>query len=283
MTQPNQAQNQAVNQAHSQAANDTPRPPQGILEHFAHISGFDGDRLVEDIFINWQQTLSGLKHTYTNATSQFIDEIKIPVSQEQINDALFTYVVKKVGMVHDLKLDIHEGWLRLYTTVHVKGIFASLASNFEVVHLQLDKHTQRLVLRQISDTDVLELHSKQWWQAPLAKFALGSYRAIFKKDPLPVILNKIKIKQVPFVEHKGNIIYLEIGRWLKNSEFIMNAIKKAQVNQGVLEKEQLSLYIEPNFAEILSFGDPNAPIITEKDNPNPKPSQDKQGKAAKTA
>ncbi|MFA9485260.1 MULTISPECIES: hypothetical protein [unclassified Moraxella] len=251
------------------SSDNASQKPQSTLENFAQISGFDGDRLIEDIFISWQQTLSNLKHTYANATSQFIDEIKIPISQNQINDALFTYVVKNVDMVHDLRLDVHDGWLRLYTTVHVQGIFASLASNFELVHLQLDKHTQRLVLRQTGDTDVLELHSKKWWQAPLAKFALNSYRAIFRKDPLPVILNNIKIKQVPFVEYKGNIVYLEIGRWLKNSELVMNAIKKVQVNQGVLEKQQLSLYIEPNFAEILSFGDPNTPIITEQDNPNP--------------
>lgn len=171
-------------------------------------------------------------------------------------------------MVHDLKLEIHDGWLRLYTTVYIKGIFASLASNFELVHLQLDKHTQRLVLKQISDTDVLELHSKTWWQAPIAQFAVNSYRKLLKKDPLPVILHKINIKGTPFVEHKDNIVYLDIGRWLKRSDKIMNTIKKAQINQGILQKEQLLLQIEPNFTEILSLGDPNAPIITEKDNPN---------------
>lgn len=102
--------------------------------------------------------------------------------QSQINDALYTYVVKKVGMVHDLKLEIHKGWLRLSTTVNFM-IFASVASNFELVHLQLDRHTQRVVLRQISDTDVLELHSKSWWQAPLAKFVVNTYRTLLKKTP----------------------------------------------------------------------------------------------------
>lgn len=241
---------------------------QGLLDSFAQISGLDSDRLAEDLFASWQNTLSSIKHSYATATSNLIDEIKIPIMQAQINDALYTYVVKNVGMVHDLKLAIDDGRLRLSTTVNVMGIFASVASNFELVHLQLNRHTQRLVLRQISDTDVLELHSKAWWQVPLAKFALNAYRTILKKDPLPFILNKIKIKNVPFTEHKGNVVYLEIGRWLKNSEQIMDIIKKVQINQGTLAKEQLIIHAEPNFGEILSFGDANSPVITEKDNPN---------------
>ncbi|MFL1731759.1 hypothetical protein [Moraxella oculi] len=241
--------------------------PQGLLEQFAQISGLDNDRLLEDLFFNWQQTLGNLKHSYASATSRIVDEISLPVSQKIINDALDTYVVKNVGLLHDLHLEIEDGWLRLYTTVNIQGIFASVASNFELVHLQLDRHTQRLVLRQISNTDVLELHTKSWWQAPLAKFALRSYHTIFRKDPLPVILSMINIKGVPFTEHKGNVVYLELGRWLGSVDLIMNVIKKVQINHGILEKEQLILKAEPNFSEILSFGDPNAPIITDKDNP----------------
>ncbi|WFF37874.1 hypothetical protein LU290_06270 [Moraxella nasibovis] len=251
---------------HFNTHTDTDKP-QGILDHFAQISGLDGDRLLEDLFFNWQQTLGGLKHSYASATSRIVDEVSLPVSQKIINDALNTYVVKNVGLLHDLHLDIHDGWLRLATTVNIQGIFASVASNFELVHLQLDRHTQRLVLRQISDTEVIELHTKAWWQAPLAKFALRAYHTIFRKDPLPMILSNIKIKGVPFTEHKGNVIYLEIGRWLGKVDMIMNNIKKVQINHGILEKEQLILKAEPNFSEILSFGDPNAPVITDKDNP----------------
>lgn len=31
--------------------------PQGLLENFAQISGLDSDRLAEDLFVTWQQTL----------------------------------------------------------------------------------------------------------------------------------------------------------------------------------------------------------------------------------
>lgn len=256
---------------HTDQTSSTHHNPTTLLDRFANISGLDGDRLLEDLFFSWQQTLGNLKHSYATATSQWIDEIHLSVSQQQINDALYRFVVSNVGMVHDLKLELHNGWLRLYVTVNVKGVFASLASNFQLVHLQLNKHTQRLVLRQVSDTDILELHSKTWWQAPLARFALQMYHTLFKKDPLPVVLNKINIKGTPFTEHKGNVIYLDIGRWLKRNEKIMSTIKKAQINQGILKNEQLLLLLEPNFAEILSLGDPNAPIITEKDDPNKTP------------
>ncbi|WP_323842862.1 hypothetical protein [Moraxella sp. Pampa] len=251
---------------HSHFYSDT-QESQGILGNFAQISGLDGDRLLEDLFFNWQQTLGNLKHSYANATSHLIDEISVPVSQKIINDSLDNFVVKNVDMLHHLRLDIHDGWLRLYATINIKGIFANVASNFELVHLQLDGHTQRLVLRQISDTDVLELHTKSWWQAPLAKFALRAYHVIFRKDPLPLILSQIEIKGVPFTEHKGSIVYLELGRWLGKVDIIINTIKKIQINQGILEREQLILKAAPNFSEILSLGDPNTPIITEKDNP----------------
>ena len=40
------------------------------------------------------------------------------------------------------------------------------------------------------------------------------------------------------------------------------------MNRGVVKPEQLLLQVQPNFVEILSFGDPNADIITQADNPN---------------
>lgn len=230
---------------------------------------FNSAFFLENLLIGWQQTLGNIKHNYATAADSYIDEMLLTVSQEQINDALYRFVVRNVKMILDLRLEVHEGWLRLYCTADVMGMYISVASNFELVHLQLDRHTQRLVLRQISDTDILELHTRQWYKAPLVKFAVNSYRALLRKDPLPLILSMIPpIKNLPFTEHKGSVIYLEIGRWLKNSEMIMNSIRKAQVNQGVLQHEQLLLKVQPNFGEILSFGDPNADIITAKDNPN---------------
>lgn len=223
--------------------------------------------MFEKILMSWQQVLTNIKHSYATAADNYIDEMLITVSQEQINDALYQFVVKNLKFLHVLKLDLHEDYLRLSCTIDILGIYATVASNFKLVHIELNKNRQRLVLKQISKTDILELHTRQWYKAPLARFAVASYRAILRKDPLPFILNMIKIKGVPFTENKGDIIYLEIGRWLKGNKTIINSLKKAQVNYATLKSEQLILKVQPNFGEILSFSDSGTNIITEDDNP----------------
>lgn len=221
----------------------------------------------ESLLLSWQQTFGNIKHGYVKAADNLVDELLVTLTQKQVNDALYNFVTKNVGLLHNLKLDIHDNWLRLTCTVDIMGLYTTVASNFELVHLQLDRHTQRLVLKQIGDTDVIELHSKQWYKAPAARLGVGLYRTLLRKDPLPFILNKIKIKGIPFTGHKGNIIYLDIGRWLKNNDMIMKNLKKVQINDGYLKAQQLLLKVQPNFGDILSFGDPDADIITEKDNP----------------
>lgn len=223
--------------------------------------------LLENLLFSWQQTLGNIKHSYATTADSLIDEFLLTISQAQINDALYQYVVRNVKMLHHLHLDLHEDYLRLTCTVDVMGIYATVASDFQLVQIQLNKHSQRLVLKQISPTDVLELHTRTWYQAPLARFAVGAYRALLRKDPLPFILSSIKIKGVPFTEHKGNVIYLEIGRWLTKIDKFADIIRRVQVNHGILKDEQLLLRLQPNFGEILSFGDPNDDIITAKDKP----------------
>ncbi len=235
-----------------------------------HDINFDSSFVFENLLMSWQQTLGNIKHNYAKAADNLVDELLATISGEQLNDALYQYVTKNVSFLHDLQIDLHDGWLRLQCTVDILGLYFTVASNFELIHMQLDKYTQRIVLKQISQTDVIELHSRQWYKAPAARLAVSIYRALLRKDPLAFILSSIKIKGVPFTEHKGEIIYLEIGRWLKNSEQIMTMLKKAQVNYGELHQDQLLLKVQLNFGEILSLGDPDADIITEKDNPNRK-------------
>lgn len=242
---------------HSSTATDTTSTDFGVNLAF----------LLENLLMGWQQTLGNLKHNYATTADNYIDEFLITVSQEQINDALYKFVTKKLKFLHLLTLDLQDGKLRLTCTVDMYGIYTTVAGNFELVHIQLDRHTQRLVLKQIGETEVLELHTKNWYKAPLVRFAIKTYRALTRKDPLPFILNQIKIKGVPFTENKGNIIYLEIGRWLKKIDRFNGMIRKVQVNHGIVKSEQLILQLQPNFGEILSFGDPNADIITAKDNP----------------
>lgn len=222
---------------------------------------------LENIFASWQSTFGNIKHSYATTADTWVDEILTSLSQEQINDALYRFVVKNVGLLLELRLELYDDYLYLYCTANLLGMHLSVASNFKLIQIRLDRHVQRLVLEQISPTEILTLHTKTWYKAPAIKFAIKAYKQIFKKDPLPFLLSlSPKLRGLPFIEYKGNIIYLEIGRWLPDS--LKNYLKKAQINSGETKTEQLILKVQPNFADILSFGDPNADIISEKDNPN---------------
>ncbi len=228
---------------------------------------FDNDNLMESVVAGIQNTLGNLKHSYATTAGNLVDEIWVTGSQAQINNALNRFVVKNVGMVLELRLELFDGFLRLYCTADILGMHLSVASNFKLTQARLDRHVQQFAFEQISNTDIITLHSKSWWKTPAIKFTISAYRTLLKKDPLPFLLSlSPKLKGKPFIEYKGNVIYLEIGRWLPDD--IKNYLKKAQVNHAIVKKEQLILKVQPNFGDILSFGDPNADVITEKDNPN---------------
>lgn len=228
---------------------------------------FDSESFLESMVSNIQHTLGNLKHNYTTTAGDWVDEILVTGSQEQINNALHQFVVKNVGMILELRLDLLDDFMRLYCTADLLGMHLSVASNFKLAEARLDRHVQRFAFEQISNTDIIALHSKSWWKTPAIKSAIGLYRTLLRKDPLPFLLSlSPKLKGKPFIEYKGNVIYLEIGRWLPSD--IKGYLKKVQINHGVVKKEQLILKAQPNFGDILSFGDPNADIITEKDDPN---------------
>lgn len=231
---------------------------------------FSKQSLTENLLLAWQSILGTLKHGYINTADTLIDEVLVMMTEQQINDALKTFVTDNVNMILLLKMELHNDWLRLYCTIDFKGIFASVACNFRLVQGQLTSETQRFVFEQLSDVEILTLHSKKWWQGVVAQWGIKLYRTITKKDPLPLVLNKIIVKKEPFAMYKGNIIYLDIHRYLAKQTKILNYLKKVQVNDADTKDGKLLLKLEPNFTEIFSFGDSGEDIITEKDNPDRK-------------
>lgn len=236
-----------------------------------------GNSLLASFVEACKEALGHLKTTQ-NPNAPLSDELLVTISQDQLNQALHEFVVKNVGLLLDLNLELFDDKLRLYCTANFLGLHFRVASNFRLIQIKADRHIQRVVFEQISPTEVLQLHSKSWWQAPAIKYALSLYRTFLKKDPLPFLLSlSPKLKGEPFIEYKGSFIYLEVGRWLGAQiqpskllpkERIKDYFKKVQINSAHTKKEQLLLKLSPNFSEILSFGDPNAPIISEDDNPN---------------
>lgn len=223
--------------------------------------------MADNIVSLWRSATQKLKQSYTAATDTVGDEILIRVSEQQLNDALYRFVTQNVEMVHDLHLELHNDWLRLYATVYTKGVFAKVACNFRLVGIEINPSTQRLIFEQLSDTDILQFHSKTWWQVPVAKIAVSAYRKLVGADPLGFILQKITVKEEPFATHKGKFIYLDISRYFEKNQKFLSYFKKVHVNTAHTTEDNLLAKIQIHFDELISLGNGTDDIISEKDNP----------------
>lgn len=212
----------------------------------------------------WDSLTVAIKNLYSKTTDKLDDEIPLPVAQKYVNDALQKFVTDNVKAILELRVELHDKWFRLYCTVNVAGIYAEVASNFSLVHVQLDRNVQRFVFGQQTYTDVLNFRCESFIKRQGIKLFIWFYHSILKKDPLGFILTYINIARA-----KDEIIYLDIHRWLKNNKKIMGALHKVQVNYGEVEEEQLVLKTQVNYRDLLgSAGDD---IISEKDRVDDEP------------
>lgn len=246
-------------------ANQTHTPLDDIIDIQFNPFG----ELSDNLTLLWQSLNHKFRHGYTMVADSLFDELLVRGSEQQLNDALYNFVVKHVQMIHDLHLELHHDWLRLYATVYFRGIFVKVACNFRLVSIELTGDIQRVVFEQLSNTDILELHSKTWWQTPAIKTALSTYRRVYKHDPLAMILQKITVKEEPFAVHKGRFIYVDIGRYFAKSPEIIGYFRKAQVNHAYTTEGNLVARVRINFEEVIGLGRDDD-IISEKDNPNRK-------------
>ncbi|ELA08817.1 hypothetical protein MOMA_00355 [Moraxella macacae 0408225] len=211
----------------------------------------------------WLRSLAEFsRNGYDKLETSVEQEFFIPASQSQINQALDQFVTQNVDAVLDLHLDLHENWLRLYATVNIQGVFAKVAVNLRLVHAQLDARYQRFVFGQLSNTDVLSLYTDNYFKTKAIRLAVWFFHKVLKQDPLGMILGKINL-----VHQKEDILYLDLGRWLKNNNKIMGILKKVQVNHGFLAEEQLVLKANVNLSQMINF-DAGKQLISEADNPN---------------
>lgn len=215
----------------------------------------------------WQQVFDATENKWHELTAPVTDEILLTVSEHQINDALYQFVTQNVDAILDMRIELHENWFRLFATVNAQGVFARVASDFNLVHVQLDRQRQRLVFAQIGDTDILELYSTSYLKSKGICFGVNAYRRLLKKDPLGLILNKINLARI-----KDNVMYIDIGRWLKKNQKIMDALYKFQINTAHTKNQQLILQAHINYRDLLVTNANSGDIITEADSPSaPKP------------
>lgn len=237
------------------------------LDNFDGFHDFDGFaenigyRFDESFSDGWGSLSQAIKKLYNKTTDKLDDEIALPVAQQYVNDALQKFVTDNVKSILELRVELHDDWFRLFCTVNAAGIYAEVASNFRLVHAQLDRNVQRFVFGQQTYTDVLNLRCESFVKRQGIKLAIWFYHSVLKKDPLGFILTYINIARA-----KDNIIYLDIHRWLKNNQKIMSALHKVQVNYGEVEEEQLILKTQINYRDLLG-GSSGEDIISDKDEP----------------
>ena len=209
----------------------------------------------------WSYLTNRVKASYEKAADTMDDEFSMPVSQDQVNDALKKFVTKNVKQILEIRVELHDDWFRLYCTIDVAGIYAEVASNFGLVHIQIDRDVQRFVFAQKTNTDVLNLRCESFLKRIGIKCVIWFYHSVLKKDPLGFMLSKINIARP-----KDNIIYLDINRWLKRNKKIINTLHKVQVNYALVEEQQLVLKTKVNVRDLLANSS-GEDIITPDDEP----------------
>ncbi|MEK5794360.1 hypothetical protein VXE63_20060, partial [Acinetobacter nosocomialis] len=96
-----------------------------------------------------------MRRAYEKAEEFIEEEREIPVSQVFLNATFKRYVTDNLSFLDDLHADVYEGWLRLYATLHFKGLSTTLSVDLKLIQMELNKDTQLLVFEQISDTQVV--------------------------------------------------------------------------------------------------------------------------------
>ncbi len=222
-----------------------------------------GQRISDALTESFDSLSLQLKQLYQKTADKMDDELHLPVAQKYVNDALQKFVTDNVKAILELRVELHDDWFRLFATINVAGIYAEVASNFRLVHVQLDRNVQRFVFGQLTYTDVLNLRCESFVKRQGIKLAIWFYHSVLKKDPLGVILSYINIARP-----KEDIIYLDIHRWLKKNDKIMSALHKVQVNDGEVTEDQLILKTQVNYRDLLG-GSTGEDIISDKDEPDP--------------
>ncbi|WP_230655973.1 hypothetical protein [Psychrobacter sp. I-STPA10] len=219
------------------------------------------DTVSDNLNDTWQQVISKIKSVYDKASDMIDDEFALPISQKHVNEALQKFVTNNVEAILELRVELHDGWFRLFCTIEAVGIYAEVASNFGLVQVQIDQNVQRFVFAQQTYTDVLQLRCQSFLKRQAINALIWFYHRVLKKDPLGFILSYINI-----AKPKDNIIYLDIHRWLKKNEKIMSTLHKFHVNYAEVEEEQLLLKSQVKIKNLF-INSSGEDILTPRDEP----------------
>lgn len=157
------------------------------------------------------------------------------------------YVTENVDMMQDLHADLYDGWLRLYTTLDVKGLHTTLSVDLKLIQMEMNQNVQLMVFEQISNTQVIEAKFKNIFQKWGFYIAIWYYQKFREEDPLGKILEHFDIVKV-----KDELLYLDLNRWLGKKASIIETLSKVHVNRARVRPAELIVWGNVNLAAILS-------------------------------
>lgn len=175
-----------------------------------------------------------IRQVYQKAGDFIEEERDFPVSQVFLNATFKRYVTDNVGLLKDLHADLHDGWLRLYATIDIQGLYATVFVDLKLIQMEFNKNTQLIVFEQISDTQIIEAKFQKLWMKIAVNSALFFYQKVLRRDPLGKILEKYDIVKV-----KDDLLHLDLNRWLGKNQSILDTLSKVHVNHAELRETEL--------------------------------------------
>lgn len=188
-----------------------------------------------------QKLVTGVQDFYQKAEELIEEERELPLTQKLLNDFIERYVTDNVSQIKDLHADIFDGWLRLFTTVEIKGVTAQLYVDLYLIQLHLNKTTQQLVFEQKDSSQVVQVDFNTFTKKIAFKLAIWFYR-IKGIDPLPDLLSRLGIVTV-----HNNLIYLDLSKYLAKRQKVMRVLRRVEINRAQLREDQLVLQANLNF------------------------------------
>lgn len=181
------------------------------------------------------ELMKQLSHFYQKAEHFMGEERQFAISEAFLNATLERFVTDNVSWIKEMRMEIHDHWLRLYATIDYSGQYVELSVDLKLLEVDINHQQQLFVFQQLSDTQVIKSDFRAFYYTWLAKGALFYYQDIKQHDPLGMILQRFNIG----VTEKNRLLYLDLMRWFKNNKSVLNSLKKVNITHGVLQEKQL--------------------------------------------
>ncbi len=188
-----------------------------------------------------------LRKVYQKAEDFIEEEREFPLSQIFVNATMERYVTEKVEIIKDLHADLHDGWLRLYTTIEVKGLNTTLSVDLKLIQMEMNHEVQLMVFEQLTNTQVIEATFKNIFQKWGFYIAIWYYQKFLERDPLGKILEHYDV-----VKEQDDLLYLDLNRWFSKKPSIIETLAKVHVNRARVRPAELIVWGNVNLSAILN-------------------------------